>query len=181
MLYEVITHARSLVATLGRFLSIAGNLDSIAVSHALRTDVDFPHDKSRITSYNVCYTKLLRSSACLLVLVAASGLRKLCARLVRHARIIPHMTPARIRGSPDKSRPVEIFPTAQFPGRLLGVSGGTGRPQALNASALAPRVPAEQADRHPDAAEAGDVRRRQRFVITSYSIHYTKLYEFSSG
>ena len=59
MLYEVITEARK--AAQARLDSIRGFIMDGTLSFeeaALR----FSDDKDRITSYNVCYTKLLRGS-----------------------------------------------------------------------------------------------------------------------
>ena len=103
-----------------------------------------PHDrrcKSRITSYNVCYTKLLRGDG-----TGGSGTQWCLRHRPRRAftaRLILRHKPVRIRASGASRGPV-LFAAGQFHQLKW------------------PFLP------------------RLTRVITSYSIHYTKLYEYFS-
>ena len=136
MLYEVITSVDPLTPEIPVYMMYFPSGDQQgAIPLILGIEVNFPVLKSstsRITSYNVCYTKLLRDFFAILRLFFTS-----CGNF--------------------------YLPCA------------AGKPKSVQGGGTTSRAP------HVSAGRPEPVQDAVNPVITSYSIHYTKLYELSSG
>ena len=134
---------------------------------------------SRITSYNVCYTKLLRED-----LNAAGGIAAVLNRLDEKGLLFDSksVTLATIKEIAAKGKVVieDVIRTFDNPvhptGGLAVLKGNIARNGCIvKEGAVSPKMlkhtgPAKVFESEEDTIEA-------IIVITSYSIHYTKLYE----
>ena len=124
----------------------------------------------RITSYNVCYTKLLRNAAMELVM----GIRlKFLVPLVITVLVLGIGSYLIMQG--QLASLTAMNARAQVEAKAQEV--GNGIDQAA-ASALELAASFSQL---PDVIEAYRTATQGNIVITSYSIHYTKLYEPRTG
>ena len=124
--------------------------------------------ESRITSYNVCYTKLLRKK----IVIEKKTSETIDGNENELKQVVLNLIDNAIKYGADNSEiKIEIKPVISLPDDVRGGFANEGRYICFSTINTGNIIAPEHINRLTERFYRVD-------VITSYSIHYTKLYEY---